>query len=134
MTNNQVIDELKVILEERFGIRYGVNYDENKIAELLGNKDIIRSRGKIAAAINNAKIFMQIQSEFGSFSNYIWGFSGGRIIRHTADIPTTSELSDKISADLRRRGMKYVGSIIIYSYLQAIGVVNDHEENCFCSR
>lgn len=119
---------------DNFELKKVAAYDENKIAELLGNKDIIRSRGKIAAAINNAKIFMQIQSEFGSFSNYIWGFSGGRIIRHTADIPTTSELSDKISADLRRRGMKYVGSIIIYSYLQAIGMVNDHEENCFCSR
>ena len=96
------------------------------------NAEIIRSRGKITAAVNNAKIFMEIQKEFGSFSNYIWAFTDNKIIKNTTDeFPVKTELSDRISKDLKKRGMKYTGSVIIYSYLQAIGVVNDHEINCF---
>lgn len=115
-----------------FDINKIVNYDENKINELLKNRNIIRSRGKIKAAIENAKIFAKIQNEFGSFSEYIWGFTEGKVIKNKVDkIPTSTHLSDKISKDLKGRGMKYVGTIIIYSYLQAIGVVDDHETTCF---
>ena len=107
-------------------------YDEEKINALLENKDIIRSRGKITAAINNAKIFIEIQKEFGSFSNYIWGFTDNKVIKNTTgEIPVKTELSDMVSKDLKKRGMKYTGSVIIYSYLQAIGVVNDHDINCY---
>ena len=107
--------------------------DETKVTELLNNEKIIRSKRKIAAAIKNAKIFMNIQNEFGSFSKYIWGFSNNQIIKNIDDnFKTTSKLSDEISNDLKKRGMSFVGSITIYSYLQAVGIVNDHELNCFC--
>ena len=108
-------------------------YDEKKVTELLNNEKIIRSRGKINAAINNAKIFIEIQKEFGSFSNYIWSYTDNKIIKRKSNeaLPTSTPLSDKISKDLKKRGMKYVGTVIIYSYLQAIGIVNDHDENCF---
>ena len=106
-------------------------YDDLKIEELLNNKNIIRCRRKIEAAINNAKIYINIIKEWGSFSKYIWHFTNNEIIINNNDtIPTRSELSDTISNDLRKRGMKYVGSIIIYSYLQAIGIINDHEKSC----
>ena len=107
-------------------------YDKTKIEKLLNNPDIIRSKSKITASINNAKIFIKIQKEFGTFANYIWGFTKNRVIKNNTDIiPVSTELSDKISKDLKKRGMKYVGTIIVYSYLQAIGVVDDHEKNCF---
>lgn len=107
-------------------------YNDDKINELMNNKGIIRNKLKIHAAINNAKIFMNIQKEFNSFSNYIWKFTDYKIIKNENDIMnTTSSLSDEISKDLRRRGMKFVGSTIIYSYLQAIGIINDHEKDCF---
>ena len=106
-------------------------YDESKINELLNNKDIIRNKLKINAAINNAKVFINIQKEYGTFSNYIWKFTNNRIINNTDNIiRSTSPLSDEISKDLKRRGMKFVGSTIIYSYLQAIGIINDHELQC----
>ena len=108
------------------------NYDEFKINELMNNKNIIRNRRKIEASIINAKIFIQIQKEYGSFSNYIWKFSDNKIIKNIDNqFKTTSTLSDSISKDLRKRGMKFVGSTIIYSYLQAIGIINDHEIDCF---
>ena len=106
-------------------------YDETKILSLMSNQKIVRNQLKIRAAVNNAKIFIQIQQEFGSFSNYIWSFTDGKIIYNENDeLPTTSSLSDQISADLKKRGMKFVGSTIIYSYLQAMGVMNDHETTC----
>ncbi|MCM1052959.1 MAG: DNA-3-methyladenine glycosylase I [Ruminococcus sp.] len=106
-------------------------YNEKKIEELLNNQDIIRNKLKIKAAITNAQIFIKIQEEFGSFSNYIWAFSKGEIIKNIDDnFKTTSLLSDEVSKDLKKRGMKFVGSTIIYSYLQAIGIINDHELNC----
>ena len=107
-------------------------YDSKKIEELLQNKNIIRCKRKIEAIITNASIFMKIIEEWGSLSKYIWHFTDNKVIINTSDnIPAKTNLSDKISIDLKKRGMKYVGSIIIYSYLQAIGVVNDHEKNCF---
>ena len=115
---------------DNFNVNKVANYTDSKIEELLKNEKIIRSRGKINAAIGNAKIFLEIQKEFGSFSNYIWGFTNNKIITNTG-FPVSSPLSDKISNDLKKRGMKYVGTVIIYSYLQAIGVINDHEKGCF---
>ena len=105
------------------------NYDEEKISELMGNKGIIRNKLKIKASINNAKVFINIINEYGSFSNYIWGFTNNEIIYNC--MVTHNELSDKISEDLKKRGMKFVGTTIIYSYLQAIGIINDHEKNCY---
>ena len=117
---------------DNFDVTKVSEYDEEKINALLENKDIIRSRGKITAAINNAKIFIEIQKEFGSFSNYIWGFTDNKVIKNTTgEIPVKTEMSDMVSKDLKKRGMKYTGSVIIYSYLQAIGVVNDHDINCY---
>ncbi len=111
-------------------------YDEDKVNELLSNNGIIRNKLKIHSAIKNARIFLQIQEECGSFSNYIWSFTDGEIINSNCDkysnAPTKTELSDKISKDLKARGMSFVGSTIIYAYLQAIGIVNDHQKDCFC--
>ena len=106
-------------------------YYDKKINELLNNQNIIRNKLKINAAITNAKVFMEIQKEFSSFDKYIWSFANGKVIKNTDDnLKTTSKLSDEISKDLKNRGMKFVGSTIIYSYLQAIGIINDHELNC----
>ncbi len=118
---------------DNFVVNKVSKYSEEKVTELLNNADIIRSRNKIESAINNAKVFMKIQKEFGSFSNYIWKFTNGKIIKNTDDnFKVSSPLSDEVSKDLKKRGMKYVGTVIIYSYLQAIGVINDHETDCFC--
>ena len=117
---------------DNFDVKKVASYDETKVNELLNNEKIIRSRGKINSAINNAKIFIDIQKEFGSFTNYIWGFTNNQVVKNSSDVlPVSTPLSDKISKDLKKRGMKYVGTIIIYSYLQAIGVVDDHEKDCF---
>ena len=117
---------------DSFDVKKVANYDEEKINNLLQNRDIIRSRGKINAAILNANVFIKIQKEFGSFSKYIWSFTDGKIIKNKDDnFQVSTPLSDKISKDLKKRGMKYVGTVIVYSYLQAIGVVNDHETKCF---
>lgn len=118
---------------DQFNVKKIALYDETKIMELLNNEKIIRSKRKIMAAVKNAKIFINIQNEFGSFSKYIWSFSNNQIIKNIDDnLKTTSKLSDDISNDLKKRGMSFVGSITIYSYLQAIGIVNDHELDCFC--
>lgn len=105
------------------------NYDNQKISELLSNKKIIRNKLKIKASINNAKIFKEIQKECGSFYNYLCSFTGHEVIYEINE--TSSLLSDRISADLKKRGMKFVGSTIIYSYLQAIGIIYSHDENCY---
>ncbi len=105
------------------------NYDEEKIEELRNNEGIIRHKGKITSAINNAKIFIEIQKEFGSFSDYIWSFTDGEIIK--AEYLTESDLSKEISKNLKKRGMKFVGPTIIYSYLESIGVIDNHEKGCF---
>ncbi len=107
-------------------------YDEDKIEELMQNKRIIRNRRKITAMIRNTQIFMEIQKEYGSFSKYLWGFTDDKVIYENDK--TTSELSDRISQDLYKRGMRFVGSTIIYSYLQAVGIIYSHEEGCFLSR
>lgn len=104
-------------------------YDNKKIQELLENPNIIRNKLKINAAINNSKIFKEIQKEYQTFSNYIWHFTENRVVYENDK--TSSELSDIISNDLKKRGMKFVGTTIIYSYLQAIGVINSHKNWCF---
>jgi DNA-3-methyladenine glycosylase I len=116
-------------------------YSEKKKAALLADPGIVRNRLKIEASINNASRFLEIQKEFGSFSNYIWSFTprtnGGKIRQITgkwktlAEIPARTELSDRIAVDLKKRGFKFLGSIIIYSHLQATGIVNDHITKCF---
>lgn len=105
------------------------SYDDAKIAELLNNKDIIRNKLKIKASINNSKIFKEIVNEYGTFHNYLKGFTDDKIIYELDK--TTNNLSDKISKDLQKRGMKFVGSTIIYSYLQAIGIINSHDKECY---
>lgn len=114
-------------------------YDEAKVASLLADPGIIRNRLKVAAAILNARKFLEIQAEFGSFDAYIWRFVDGRPItrnqlRTLADYPTTSAESDALSRDLRQRGFKFVGSTIIYAHMQAIGLINDHAVDCFRRR
>lgn len=109
-----------------------VNYNDKDVERLLSNEGIVRNKRKILASINNAKVFQQIVLEFGTFYNYISTFSDGKVLYEVNK--TTNWLSDKISGDLKRRGMKFVGSVIIYSFLQAIGVIYSHEEKCFMYR
>jgi len=110
-------------------------FANDDIEKLMSDSRIIRNRRKIEAAINNAAVFMKISSEYGSFDNYIWHFTNGKkIINRDGVIRATSPLSDEVSTDLKRRGMSFVGSTIIYSYLQAIGVVDDHEPCCDMSK
>ena len=117
---------------DNFDVQKVVKYDENKVSELSANAKIIRNKLKINASIANARSFIQIQQECGSFDRYIWGFTDGKVIDEPCDLRTTSPLSDTISKDLKKRGMKFVGSTVIYSYLQAIGVINGHLEGCCC--
>lgn len=107
-------------------------YGEEKAEELRQDEKIIRNRLKINAAINNAKIFKEIAAEYGTFSDYLWGFTDRKVVYETGKC--SSELSDKVSKDLRRRGMKFVGTTIIYSYLQAVGVIYSHEKDCYLFR
>lgn len=120
---------------DNFDINKVANYDEAKLTQLADNPAIVRNKLKIKASVTNSQIFLQIQQEFGSFDKYIWSFTDGKtlIIDYTTE--TTSALSDQISKDLKKRGMKFVGSTIIYSYLQAIGVINGHDKECdFCAK
>ena len=114
---------------DKFDIDKICQYDSDNIQELLGNKEIIRNKLKINATINNSKIFKEIQKEYGSFYNYLKTFTNGKTIYETDK--TTNSLSDNLSKDLQKRGMKFVGSTIIYSYLQAIGVIYSHDNECF---
>ena len=124
-------DDFKIAYDN-FDLDKVCNYQGDKIEELLQNKKIIRNKLKIKASINNAKIFKEIEQEFGTFSKYLKGFFNKMPI-YEINV-TKSSLSDKISEDLTKRGMKFVGSTIIYSYLQAIGVIYSHDENCFLYR
>ena len=116
---------------DNFDICKIIHYDNAKINELLQNKGIIRNKLKIHASIKNSKIFKEIQKEFGSFDKYIWGFTNNKIIKEDCSQYTKSQLSDAISKDLKKRGMTFVGTTIIYSYLQAIGIINGHCKNCY---
>lgn len=114
---------------DNFDVSKVANYDTNKINELLENKNIIRNRLKINASINNAQIFQKIVYEYGTFSSYLETFTKDKIFYEINK--TTNELSNNISKDLIKRGMKFVGSTIIYSYLQAIGIIYSHEKDCY---
>ena len=114
---------------DNFDLEKVCAYDNKKVNELLSNKEIIRNKLKINASINNSKIFKQIIEEYGSFWSYLKTFAGEKIIYETDK--TTNELSDTISNDLQKRGMKFVGSTIIYSYLQAIGIIYSHDKECY---
>ncbi|MCI5923623.1 MAG: DNA-3-methyladenine glycosylase I [Oscillospiraceae bacterium] len=105
-------------------------YGEDKVAELMSNPKIIRNRRKIEAAVTNSRIFKEIQKEYGSFDTYLWGFANGKTVIEPYTLRTTSPLSDTISADLKKRGMKFVGSTIIYAYLQSLGIINAHGSEC----
>ena len=109
------------------------SYGEDKLGSLLQNDGLIRCKRKMTAAVTNTQAYLRIVQEFGSFAAYLDSFTGGRIVTNeSGTLMTTSPLSDAISKDLRKRGMKYMGSVTVYSYLQAIGIVNDHEPQCFC--
>lgn len=108
------------------------NYDEEKIEALMNNSDIVRNRAKILANVENAKAFLNIQNEFGSFEKYIWGFTNEKVIYGDFEkMVTKNELSDLISKDMKKRGFKFMGSVTTYSYLEAVGVMNNHSKDCF---
>jgi DNA-3-methyladenine glycosylase I len=111
-------------------------YDEAKIQELLSNPEIVRNKLKVRASVNNAQKFIEIQKEFGSFYNYIWSFVDGEQVinnwKDDSEVPASTELSDRLSKDMKKRGFKFVGTTIMYSYLQAVGVINDHIVDCEC--
>ena len=134
----------KTILHRREGYRRAfagfdpvivAGYDDIKFSELLNDEGIIRNRLKIKSAINNAKAFLKIQREYGSFDNYIWSFTGGKpVVNHwksLAEMPARTPLSDIISKDLKKKGFTFVGSTICYAFMQAAGIVNDHLVHCF---
>jgi DNA-3-methyladenine glycosylase I len=136
-----------IVLHKRTNFRKAFhNFNAKKMAKygardtkrLLNDAGIIRNRLKIAAAITNAQCFLAVQKEFGSFDKYIWQFTGGKTIRNKwksiKEIPATSKESDAMSADLKARGFKFVGSTICYAFMQAAGMVNDHETSCFRSK
>ena len=110
-------------------------YDGKKIQQLLGNKEIIRNRRKIEAAIHNAQIVQQIQKDYGSFSDYLWGFVDHQPVDHQCAkaeaIPATNQLSDTVAADMKRKGFIFIGSTIVYAFFQAVGIFNDHEVECY---
>lgn len=112
------------------------NYGESKFEELIVNAGIIRNKLKIRSAIRNAKVFLEIQKEFGSFDKYIWSYVDYKQVKNSFikmyDMPSKTEVSDLITKDLKKRGMNFVGSTIIYAFMQSIGMVNDHEVSCFC--
>lgn len=113
-----------------FDIEKVRHYDEKKIEELMGNPGIIRHRKKIEASITNSQIFYDIVQTYGSFDHYIWHFTNNQVVYEDPDT-THNALSDEVSIDLKKRGVKFAGSVTIYSYLQAIGIINSHDENCF---
>ena len=120
---------------DHFDYKKVANYPEEKIQELMLDAGIIRNQLKIRAAVSNAVAFMKVKEEFGSFSKYIWDFTGGKPIdnnrKSLKEVPATSPLSDEISKDLKKRGFKFVGSTVVYAHMQATGMVNDHVEECW---
>ncbi len=120
---------------ERFRPDRVAAFDSRKVRALLADSGIIRNRLKIAGAIQNAKAFLAVQKEFGSFDAYIWGFVGGQpkknIRRNLSQLPARTSESDRMSQDLKKRGFKFVGSTICYAYMQAVGMVNDHVTHCY---
>jgi DNA-3-methyladenine glycosylase I len=118
---------------DRFNPNKVAKYDEKKVAELLNNAGIIRNRLKINSAISNAKAFLEVKKEFGSFDAYVWQFVNNEPVKRKRNQPplATSPISDALSKDLLKRGFRFVGSTISYSFMQAVGMINDHEYTCF---
>jgi len=119
---------------DNFDYQKIAGYSEEKVEELMQDTGIIRNRLKILATVNNAKRFMEVQKEFGSFSTYIWNFVGGKPIdnqfKELKEVPATTEISDQLAKDLKKRGFKFLGSTVVYAHMQATGMVNDHVINC----
>ncbi|MCL6220482.1 DNA-3-methyladenine glycosylase I [Zunongwangia pacifica] len=120
---------------DHFDYKKVAKYSEEKIQELLQNPGIIRNKLKVRSAVTNAQLFMKIQDEFGSFDHYIWSFVDHKPIQNKVEnykeAPATTEISDRLSKDLKKRGFKFVGSTVVYAHMQATGMVNDHEVSCF---
>lgn len=121
---------------DHFDYKKIAQYDEEKIQTLLQDTGIIRNKLKIRAAVSNAQKYMEVQKEFGTFCDYIWGFTNHQTVvgnwEELSEVPANTPLSDKISKDLKKRGFKFVGSTVVYAHLQATGIVNDHVKDCFC--
>ena len=122
-------------LYDGFDPQIVAGYDEGKRAELLSDPAVVRNRAKVAASIGNAQAFLEVQAEFGTFSDYIWAFTDGQPIQNAwktlSEIPAKTDLAETISKDLKKRGFKFVGPTIIYAHMQATGMVNDHLVSCF---
>jgi len=120
---------------DNFDYKKIAQYNEDKIQSLLKDEGIIRNQLKIRATVSNAQAFMKIQEEFGSFTDYIWGFVNHKVLnekrKNLKEVPATNEISDKLSKDLKKRGFKFVGSTVVYAHLQATGLINDHVTDCF---
>ncbi len=120
---------------DNFDVTKIIEYDNDKINALLTNPEIVRNQLKIRSVVTNAHAFLKVQHEFGSFDNYIWRFVDGKPVQNTwknhQELPTSTNLSDLISKDLKKRGFKFVGSTISYAFMQAIGIVNDHTVDCY---
>ena len=119
-----------------FNYKIIANYSDDKIEELMDDAGIVRNKLKILATINNAQIFIEVEKEFGSFSKYLWNFVHGKPTvnypKTVKDVPATTEISDALSKDLKKRGFKFMGSTTCYAFMQATGMVNDHVEDCYC--
>ncbi|WP_300671138.1 DNA-3-methyladenine glycosylase I [Soonwooa sp.] len=119
---------------DNFNYKKIAKYNDAKVEELMADTGIVRNRLKVLATINNAKLFMEVQKEFGSFSKYIWGFVDGKPIinepKTLKDVPATTEISDALAKDLKKRGFKFLGSTVVYAHMQATGMVNDHVLDC----
>ena len=123
---------------DRFDFDKIAAYSEEDVERIMNTPGMIRSRRKIEAVIGNARIVQQIREEFGSFSDYLWGYTGGKTLlnkgHELGHVPASNALSEKISKDLKRRGMKYLGPVTVYAHLQACGIINDHQNDCDCYR
>ncbi|MDH6253553.1 DNA-3-methyladenine glycosylase I [Chryseobacterium sp. H1D6B] len=123
---------------DQFDYKKIAAYSDEKIEELMQNPGIVRNRLKVLATVTNAQKFQEVQKEFGSFSKYIWGFVNGKPVdnkpKTLQDVPATTEISDALSKDLKKRGFKFMGSTVVYAHMQATGMVNDHVENCFIKK
>lgn len=128
-------ENFKIAFDD-FDYKKIAKYSDKKVGDLMQNSGIIRNRLKILATITNAKKFMEVQEEFGSFSKYIWSFVGGKPIinnpKTLKDVSATTEISDLLAKDLKKRGFKFMGSTVVYAHMQATGMVNDHVEDCHC--
>lgn len=118
---------------DNFEVTKIVAYKEDKIQALVNNKNIVRNMAKIKATINNAQVFMSVQAEYGKFANYIWSFTERKVVDMVGSpLVVTNALSDKIALDLKQKGFKFMGSTTVFAYLQAIGIINAHDADCFC--